>query len=144
MKKILVLLMTLGLFVAACNNNKAGKNQNSNNREKDDYGKSDNTNKNDEKMSEGNTVNKVDDNTNNAMMSGWPQVERDAFITNCVTNAMQGGTISRTVAQNYCDCMLNKMETLYPDIQDAGKLTEEELNSPSMQKMAKDCLKTDD
>ena len=142
MKKILVLLMVLGLFIAACNNNKAGKNQNST-REKDDYGKSDNPNKNDEKMNDGNTLNKVDDNNNNAMMTGWPQSERDAFITNCVSHAMQEGTISKTVAQNYCDCMLNKMETLYPDVQDAGKLTEEELNSPAMEKMAKDCLKTD-
>ena len=76
-------------------------------------------------------------------MTGWPQSERDAFIANCVSHAMQEGTISKTVAQNYCDCMLNKMETLYPDVQDAGKLTEEELNSPAMEKMAKDCLKTD-
>jgi hypothetical protein len=143
MKKILVLLMALGLFIAACNNNKTGKDQKANNREKDDYGKSDNTNNKDEKMTDGNAVKTDDGNDNNATMSGWPQSERTAFITNCVTNAMQGGTITRTIAQNYCDCMLNKMETLYPDIQDAGKITVEELNSPAMEKMAKDCLKID-
>ena len=74
-------------------------------------------------------------------MSGWPQAERDAFITNCEREAMAEGKISSSVAQNYCDCMLNKMETLYPDILDAAKLTEEEFQSPSMEKMAKDCLR---
>lgn len=132
--------MALGLFVTACNNNKTGKNQNSNNKEKDDYSKSDNRNNNDEKKNEENNGSNVNNN-NNSMMSGWPQVERDAFITNCVTNAIAGGTITRPVAQNYCDCMLNKMETLYPDIQDVAKLTQEDLESPAMEKMAKECLK---
>jgi hypothetical protein len=140
MKKSLVLLMVLGLFVAACNNNKADKNKNSNNREKDDYGKTDNKNNNDEKTDDGN--NEKDNDNNSKMSSGWPRSERDAFTTNCVTNAIAGGTISRPVAQKYCDCMLNKMETLYPDILDVAKLTKEDLESPDMEKMAKDCLLT--
>jgi hypothetical protein len=212
MKKLLVLLMSFVFIIAACNDNKTAKNQNPNNRDKDDYGKTDNTNNTnnaDENKttdnfgnsswtetdknkflkecaasfdeSQGDLPNKIcpcvlqkmekeftsyseadskggeaagqrialqckdeivgkTDNTNTHVAGGWPQVEKTAFITNCVTNATAGGKISRTVAQNYCDCMLNKMETLYPDIQDAGKLTEEEMNSPAMVKMAKDCL----
>jgi hypothetical protein len=140
MKKIFILLMAFGFFIAACNNNKTAKNQNSNNREKDDYGKSENRDNIDEKKNEENTMNKADDNNANSMVSGWPQVERDAFISNCVRTAMGNGK-SRSVSQNYCDCMLNKMETLYPDIQEAAKLTDEELNSPAMEKMAKDCLR---
>jgi hypothetical protein len=140
MKKLFVLLMTLGFFVSACNNNKTGKNKNLNNRDKDDYGKTDNPNTNDEKKNEENNGNNVNDNKNNSLMTGWPQVEKDAFITNCEREAMAGGTISRSVAQNYCDCMLNKMETLIPDIQDVAKLTQEDMESPAMKKMATDCL----
>lgn len=208
MKKLLILLMVLGFFVAACNNNKTGKNQNSNNREKDDYGKNDNRN-NDENNSNRDDVNQksswsgsdiksfnaecltalnndeevarivcpcllekfqnkysslaeMDKNTtetegeklasqckneitinsdnNTNVAGGWPQSERDGFITNCVREAMAKGN-SRTVAQNYCDCMLNKMESLFPDINDAAKLTEEDINSPAMKKMVDDCLR---
>lgn len=204
--------MAFGFFVSACNNNKTGKNQNLNNRDKDDYGKNENNNNDDENKtndntgntgwsgmdknkfikecvasfdeSQGDLANKIcpcvlqkmekeftsyneaetkggeaasnriavqckdeivgkTDNTNNNVATGWPQAEKDAFISNCVTTAMSKGT-SRSVSQNYCDCMLNKMERLIPDINDVAKLTQEDMESPAMEKMAKDCLKTDD
>lgn len=59
--------------------------------------------------------------------SGWPQSERDAFISSCVSNAMKKGQ-SRSVSQSYCDCMLNKMESLYPDINEAANLSDEEVD----------------
>jgi len=206
MKKILVLLMSLVFFVAACNNKKTGKNQNVNNRDKDDYGKNDNrntdeNNNNKDEFNQSNswsnsdirsfneqcltTVNNNEEiaksfcpcllekfqnkysslaemdrkaseeegksvaeecmalikgnNDNNTNVSrGWPQSEKDAFISNCVTNAMAKGN-GRSLAQNYCDCMLNKMETLFPDINDAARLTDEDLESPAMKKMISDC-----
>ena len=76
---------------------------------------------------------------NNNVAAGWPQSERETFISNCVKEAMAKGN-SRSVAQNYCDCMLNKMESLFPDINDAAKITDEDLESPTMKKMISDCL----
>jgi hypothetical protein len=78
------------------------------------------------------------DNTNNTVASNWPQSEKDSFISNCVTNAMAKGR-SRPASQNYCECMLNKMETLFPDINDAAKLTDEDIKSPEMKKLIDDC-----
>jgi hypothetical protein len=147
MKKLFALLIVVGLLGFACNNNKTSKNLNSNNREKDDYGKSGNRNnddvkKNDETSGEKpdeNTVEKPDENTGNSLLSGWPQAERDAFKTNCEKNAVGGG-ISVTLAKNYCDCMLNYMESQYPNVLDAGKLTDEDLETPEMKKIIKECL----
>lgn len=70
---------------------------------------------------EGNT------NTNISAAAGWPQSERDGFISSCVTNAMKQGR-SRAVSQSYCDCMLDKMESLYPDINEAAKLTDAQVD----------------
>jgi hypothetical protein len=139
MKKIFAFTLAAAFMISSCNNNKNGKDQNPGNREKDDYGKSENTGKMEEPKSDEKMVN-TDDSQSSSLISGWPQVERDAFISNCERTAIGKGS-SRSVAENYCDCMLNKMETLYPDINEAAKLTEEELRSPEMEKMAKDCLK---
>lgn len=81
----------------------------------------------------------TDDHNNNSGVSSWPQSERDAFKTNCEKNAIAGGS-SSTVAQSYCACMLIKMENLYPNVEDAGKLTEKDLETPEMKKMINDCL----
>ena len=137
MKKIIAPVIAFFL-VAACNNNKAGK-KNSGNREKDDYSKSENGDLKAEKKTEEKTGNDVNDNTN-TRTGGWPQAERDGFITNCVQEAIAKGS-SRLVAQNYCDCMLNKMEILYPDIQDLAGFKDEDFETPAMKKMAADCLK---
>ena len=133
--------MVLAFSVAACNNDKTGKNQNSTNREKDDYSKNNSGDNNDEKKDEV----KTGDNENavNKTMRGWPQSERDGFMSSCEKNAMAGGTINKELAESYCACMLKKMEILYPDIEEAAKLTNEDLETPAMKRMAADCLKQD-
>jgi hypothetical protein len=69
----------------------------------------------------------VNGNSNVSSGAGWPQSERDGFISSCVTNAMKQGR-SRAVSQSYCDCMLDKMESLYPDINDASRLTDAQVD----------------
>lgn len=71
--------------------------------------------------------NNTNTNANTNAGNGWPQSERDGFISSCVTNAMKKGQ-SRSVSQSYCDCMLNKMEALYPNINDAALLSEAEVD----------------
>ena len=138
MKKLLVLLLTFGFFVTACNNNKNSKNQNLNNRDKDDYGKNENRNNNDEKKNDGNTGNTGNDN-NNSMAGSWSSTDINAFVSTCVSNAVQGG-MSQELSQKYCSCMQQKFEQMYPDSKDAGNITEEQMNTPSMMAMVKGCL----
>jgi hypothetical protein len=68
----------------------------------------------------------------------WPQVERDGFMKNCEKKAKESGS-SQLIAQSFCECMLDKMETLYPDIKDAAKLTIEKINEIGM-KYREECL----
>ncbi|HRF17172.1 MAG TPA: hypothetical protein PK977_03355, partial [Chitinophagaceae bacterium] len=63
--------------------------------------------------------------------SGWPQSEKDSFISSCVREAMKGGR-SREVASSYCQCMMEKMEAEYPDINKAAKLTNDEIEKVMM------------
>ena len=137
MKKIFILLVVLGFFVEACNNNKTAKIQNSNNREKDDYSKSENRDKEEKTTSEETTVSKANDN--NAMLSSWSSNDINEFVSNCVSTAVQGG-MSQELSEKYCSCIQQKIEQLYPDPKDAGNITDEQMNSPSMKSMVRGCL----
>lgn len=143
MKKLLILLLAAGLFTS-CNNNK-GKNdrtdRDTTKTSKDDYNSGDKSSDKDKDKDKDNTDQNKDNNgnTNNNSRGSWSSVEVDAFITNCVSSAVNGG-MQRTKADSYCNCMQRKLETLYPNVNDAGSLTEEDMNSPSMQRLVKDCL----
>lgn len=69
---------------------------------------------------------------------GWPSVERYAFITECVKSAKIG--MSEDSARSYCYCMLEKIEKKYPTIEEAGKITDADMQSAEWQKDIKDCL----
>ena len=142
MKKLFILLLAAGLFTS-CNNNK-GKNdrtdRDTTKTSKDDYNSGDKNSDKDKDNTDQNKDNSSNNgNTNNNSRGSWSSVEVDAFITNCVSSAVNGG-MQRTKADSYCNCMQRKLETLYPNVNDAGSLTEEDMNSPSMQRLVKDCL----
>ena len=69
---------------------------------------------------------------------GWPSVERNAFITECIKTAKAG--MSEDSAKSYCYCMLEKIEKKYPTIEEAGKITDADMQSAEWQKDVKDCL----
>ncbi len=66
-------------------------------------------------------------NQGNNAASNWPESEKNSFLSNCEAKAVSGGT-SRAVAQSYCQCMLDKLEAVYPDMNDAAKLTEADMD----------------
>jgi hypothetical protein len=70
----------------------------------------------------------------------WPVSEVNAFVTNCVSSAVGGG-MDRPLALRYCECMQVKLETMYPDVKEASLLTDEDMQSPAMKRIIKDCLK---
>ncbi len=69
---------------------------------------------------------------------GWPSVERYSFIAECIKSAKVG--MSEDSARSYCYCMLEKIETKYPTIEEAGKITDADMQSAEWQKDIKDCL----
>lgn len=74
----------------------------------------------------------------NACLSGtWPSTERDAFLKSCIE---QAHNLGEQKARNYCECMLYKMEKLYPNVEDASKVKPEDLKSEAWQKILKWCL----
>ncbi|MEK7225421.1 MAG: hypothetical protein AAB221_07040, partial [Bacteroidota bacterium] len=109
MKKILVLLMA---FVAvSCNNNKNAKN--TNNRDKDDYGKNDNRN--------------TDDNNNNkddfSPKNNWSGSDVKAFNDECLKTV----NYNKEVASSFCPCLLEKFQNKYASLAEMDiKGTEEE------------------
>jgi hypothetical protein len=101
MKKLPVLLMAVVFFVAACNNNKAGKNQIPNNKEKDDYGKNDN----------GNTTN------GNTGSTGWTESDKSSSMRDCIASFDES---QKELANQICPCVLGKMEKEYASLNEAN------------------------
>ena len=48
--------------------------------------------------------------------------------------------MSETKAENYCGCMLFKMEKIYPNADDVSKLREADFKSDYWKKIIKGCL----
>jgi len=150
MKKLILLLATASLFTA-CDSDSKGKDKydreksSAEGREKDDYRSSDNkANSDNPKTSDNADNNNLDTRTgtdepnNSGTVAGWPQIERNGFINSCEKRAIAEGS-DRLTAQSYCQCMLDKMEDRYPDINVVAKLTRSELTQFTIQNKA-DCL----
>jgi len=104
MKKLLFVFLAFSVL-AACNNNKTKA-------DKTDLDKSEKENK------EGTKDDKSDNKDENKTTSTWTQEYRDQFLGPCVDNAYQASG-DRSLSEHYCECMLNKLEELYPDVQKA-------------------------
>ncbi len=110
MKKIFILLVSIGLFAASCNNNKKGNDENKNNREKDDYSKNENGNKDD---------NKDDFKTT----SNWSAADISSFNAQCLTTVNN----NEEVAKDFCPCLLEKFQAKYSSLAEMDRNgTEEE------------------
>ncbi len=85
----------------------------------------------------GNTGN--NNSRSNTSGGGWSAAEVDAFVSNCTKEAVRGG-MSRSQATNYCSCMQEKFEQMYPNAQDAGGISEDDMNTPAMKRLIQGCL----
>lgn len=68
----------------------------------------------------------------------WPSRDRIDFISECVREAAKN--MSKEKAEEYCACMQFKVEQKYPTIEEASKLTAEDLTKPDWKKMISKCL----
>lgn len=74
------------------------------------------------------------------LSNNWTNTDRTDFIRECIKSASVN--MSLDSAKSYCNCMLPKVETKYPKIEDAGKLNADILASPEWQKMINDCMQS--
>ena len=68
----------------------------------------------------------------------WSSKDREEFVTSCVNSAK--ASLGETKAKNYCECMMFKIEKIYPNATDAAKITAEDFKTESWQKLIKGCL----
>ena len=142
MKKLLLFLLALTLLTA-CKNNKGGAEKKTETKSVDDYRSGEEKTKDEKTKTEENmepqnngddlTTGEKNDNGDktNTGAGGWPESEKSGFITSCVREAMKNGN-SRSVATSYCQCMLEKLEATYPDINEAATLSDKELERVMM------------
>jgi hypothetical protein len=121
MRKLLSLLLAVSIL-ASCNNKKPATGDNT---------KTDTTKKEDVKPPS-------DMGNKEATATGWPEKDKNDFMTSCVDEAVKNVS-DRTIATNYCSCMLDKLEGEYPDVNKAAALTSEEVGEV-MKKYRDGCL----
>lgn len=68
---------------------------------------------------------------------GWPSAERYAFLTECIGTAKVN--MKEDAARFYCWCMQDKVEKKYPTIEEAAKITGDDMQSAEWQKEIKSC-----
>lgn len=68
--------------------------------------------------------------------ASWDEPNKAEFMTQCVTGAVNEFQSDTAKARSYCDCMLQKIEKLYPEPDSAGKMSYNDMTA-----LAQDCLK---
>lgn len=71
---------------------------------------------------------------------GWPAADKKGFMTTCTEAAVRGG-MEQAKANSYCDCMQQKLEAKYPDVNKASKVTQQDLQSEEWMKEVQNCMK---
>lgn len=62
-------------------------------------------------------------------MKGWSSGDKDAFMKECVSGSKKSAGMSDAQANEYCNCVMSKLEIKYPDPLDVTKVTDAEMNS---------------
>lgn len=116
MKQLLILITAFSLFATSCNNDKSSKNdRDTKSTTKDDYRDNDTKNSDEEdKKSDDDSK----DDSKKTTGARWTTSEETKFINECVGSAEPN--VGRARAEEYCDCMLKKMERLYSSYNEAN------------------------
>lgn len=72
-----------------------------------------------------------DDDNDNNMSGGWSSTDKNNFMRDCKSTAVE--KVGQSRANSYCSCMLNKLEGMYSSYSEADRklanITEAQLNS---------------
>jgi len=74
----------------------------------------------------------------NCLVGTWTKANRDEFLNSCTNAAKEG--LGADKAKNYCECMLFKMEKIYPNPDDAAKVSSEDLKTDYWKNLIKSCI----
>ncbi len=142
MRKLIILFLAAGLFIA-CNNDKKADRRSDRDaeRNKDDYSSEDKDSKDrdskDADYKDDRDKEEVADRDKESSGDGnWSRSDVNIFVDNCVSEAVKGG-MQRTKATDYCECMQRKLEVLYPNSADVGNL---DVEAPNIKDMINKCL----
>ena len=134
MKKVLIFILAVSLF-AACKNDKNGKDDRINTKEKDDYRSDDKMDdnkdtKNTDFTKDDKKENTDDVNGNDDGGAGWSRSDESKFMDDCEGTAKENVGAAR--ANEYCDCMLQRMKKKYSNYTEANRdlagATQEEIS----------------
>jgi len=145
MKKLLFLLLSISLLTA-CKNDKTKSSRDTEKTSKDDYRNGNEGNDKGQQddgkdavdRNSGNNDDVVDDNEEGnhvAEGANWSSSDISDFTNECVNAAVKKG-LEKSTSQTYCNCMLRKLTTQYPDKNDAAKI---DMESPVIKAMIEDC-----
>jgi len=121
MKKILILFMAFGLVAASCNNDK-GKNDRGN-RERDDY-RNDDRNRDRDEDNNRDRDRDSDRDRDDYSSSGWSSSDKKQWMKVCVDPLVE--SLGESKAQNYCSCVLDKIQEKYSNFDKANTMGSEE------------------
>ncbi|MGB3008692.1 MAG: hypothetical protein WBC06_19405 [Chitinophagaceae bacterium] len=144
MKKVLIPLLAVFLIVSCDNKSKNDKGKNESSRDRDDYRNTDKNKDQEENDKDRNTnysrdeENEDKDKNENYSSGGWSSSDVNEFVTSCVSSAVKEG-MQRSAAQNYCECMQQKIENKYPNSSDAAEIADAEMED-LVTRLAKGCL----
>lgn len=108
MKKLLVLIMAIGIVATSCNNNKDQKNPFGKDREKDDYGKRD------------------DKEDNDKGGGDWSSKDRSKYMKECNDQMAKEG-VDENLADQICSCSLEKVSMRYSSYAEADRGSAEKI-----------------
>lgn len=83
---------------------------------------------------EDNSEDEDESNYRKSSSKGWSSAEKNTFMSTCVDGAKS--SMGQSKATSYCNCMMDKIEEIYPDANDAEKMDQQK-----MMEMAQDCLR---
>ena len=124
MKKVLIFILAFSVF-AACKNEKNSKAKNSGSSQQNDDYRNSNDNKADAGKENEESLSQSDD-----VGAGWSSTDENHFMNTCESTAKENVGAAR--ANEYCDCMLQRMKKKYASYiaanRDLEGATQDEIN----------------
>lgn len=71
-----------------------------------------------------------DEETTSDYAKGWSKADRQNFVSTCAEKA--SSKMGQEKAEEYCTCMMNKIEKRYPNSADVQQLTESDITKLAM------------
>lgn len=133
MRRLLLLLLTAMILNVSCDNltksksedteesdSKSKKKKKKAADEEDEDVAADDENTDDEETSNDDSRSRNNDDEEDSRDASWTRSEQNEFMENCVENT----GLSKAKSEEYCDCMLKKLQSRYPKATDMNRASD--------------------